>query len=202
MTEVNSSTTEPLVPEEFSKGDVKDLGSILEALDREMGFFRKRAGEVFFFGLLVEVLILAGKEKIILPEGRSLLNASVHSFLFIAVAVIGIALGAEYRRRIRKLKFSRLTVLEKRGFKRIYPTDEDQALSEIQVLYVVLVFLSSGGIVLVWLNLVSREGSSTLSWVGLLLGTLGLLGAALYLLSRIGRWFVRYLARRRSSANT
>ena len=40
---------------------------VLEAIDREIAFYRRRAGQVFFLGLTVEVLILAGREKIVVP---------------------------------------------------------------------------------------------------------------------------------------
>jgi hypothetical protein len=81
--------------------DQKEAATILQAVDREIDFYRKRSGQVFFFSLLVEVLILAGREKILLPERWPLLQPTVYSILFIAVAAIGIALGAEYRGRIR-----------------------------------------------------------------------------------------------------
>ena len=124
---------------------------VLEALDRELDFYRKRAGQVFFLSLLVEVLILAGKEKVQVPETWQSSKPLIHSLLFIAVAAIGIALGREYRNRIRMLKDSRVEILERLGYSAVYPTELDQGLSEIQVLYAALVFLSSGGIILVWL---------------------------------------------------
>jgi hypothetical protein len=40
---------------------------ILEAIDREIAFYRRRAGQVFFLGLTVEVLILTGREKMVVP---------------------------------------------------------------------------------------------------------------------------------------
>jgi hypothetical protein len=76
--------------------------------------------------------------------------------LFIAVAALGILLGREYQGRIHVLKNAR----EKR-LAACYPATGGLILSEIKMLNVVLVFLSSSGLVLVWLNaLTANEGRS------------------------------------------
>ena len=144
---VRHSAKPPLgAPEKLTEAEI-----VLEALDRELDFYRKRAGQVFFLSLLVEVLILAGKERVQIPETWQSSKPLIHSLFFIAVAAIGIALGREYRSRIRMLKDSRVEILERLGYSAVYPSELDQGLSEIQVLYAALVFLSSGGIILVWL---------------------------------------------------
>lgn len=156
---------------------------ILEALDRELDFYRKRAGQVFFLSLLVEVLILAGKERVQVPETWQSTKPLVHSLLFIAVAAIGIALGREYRNRIRMLKDSRVEILERLGYSAVYPSELDQGLSEIQVLYAALVFLSSGGVVIVWLMQLgaiafpSRE-FSYFFWFFIIGGSFGIVSSA------------------------
>jgi hypothetical protein len=174
--------------------DFKEIGAVLEAVDQEVAFYRKRAGEVFFFGLLVEVLILAGREKISPPETGPLVNRPTYSILFIAVAAIGIALGSEYRRRIRLLKDNRARILSNLGFEFVYPSKQDQNLSEIQVLYVVLAFLSSGGIILVWLKLViGEERPSRGFWVFILIGGVGLLYSALKVVQWLSNALMRQL---------
>lgn len=183
-------------PELRAPPTLTESSAVLRGLDREIAFYRKRAGEVFFFGLLVEVLILAGKEKIFFVETiPTLAGLVVYSLLFIAVAAVGIALGAEYRRRIRILKDSRAKVLQKLGFEFVYPSATDQGLSEIQVLYVVLVLLSSGGIILVWLNHVLNTSKKLKSfWLGALfigLAVASQLCMAFYVLRRrYRRWLV------------
>lgn len=124
--------------------------SLLEALDREIDFYRKRAGQVFFFGLLVEVLILAGKERVLLGSKWPLVRPVTYSLLFIAVAAIGIILGREYRKRIHTLKSSRSGLLRELKYQDQYP--KNRTVSEIRVMYIVLLFLSSIGIILVWLT--------------------------------------------------
>lgn len=125
----------------------------LEAIDREIGFYRRRAGQVFFFGLLVEAFILAGKEQIKTPETWTWQRPYLLSLFYFAVAAVGIALGSEYRRRIRYLKDQRQELLKPQGYEKIYPdVRSDQVISEIQVLYVILVFLSSAGILVAWLQ--------------------------------------------------
>jgi len=172
--------------------DQKEAATILQAMDREIDFYRKRSGQVFFFSLLVEVLILAGREKILLPERWPLLQPIVYSILFIAVAAIGIALGAEYRGRIRILKDSRLDLLEKLSYQHIYPTEIDQGLSEIQVLYVVLIFMSSGGLMLVWLNALGiKENPSFGFWATFTIFMAAGIAGMLYSIYRVARWLRR-----------
>lgn len=131
---------------------IESLRPALESVDRELAFFRRRAGQVFFLSLLVEVLILGGKESISIRFLRAWVEPLMYSGLFVAVATVGIALGTEYRRRIHILKESRLALLRSIGGSVRFPRIGGVRLSEIEVLYVVLVFLSSAGIILVWLN--------------------------------------------------
>ena len=170
----------------------KDLGeadNILKAIDREIGFYRRRAGQVFFFGLLVEGIIIAGREKVFAETAISWVQPLIYSILLAAVAAVGIALGSEYRRRIHFMKDSRVELLEKLHYNFIYPTEADQKLSEIQVLYVVLTFLSSAGITLVWLKPLCSEIPLDFFYyipfsIFLLIGVSGLL----YSMWKLGGW--------------
>ena len=126
--------------------------SILESIDRELSFFRRRAGAVFFLAVTVEVLILAGREKVVVPTTWPWFQPFVYGILFIAVALAGILLGSEYRARIHVLKQAREDTLHHLKPKGSYPPIGGLVLSEIEMLYVVLVFLSSCGVILVWLN--------------------------------------------------
>lgn len=132
--------------------DLGEARTVLESLEREIAFYRRRSGQVYFFGSLVEVLILAGQQKISLPAGWSWQTSLVYSIFFVAVAIVGILLGSEYRRRIHILKDSRVELLAKIGYRHVFPTASEQRISEIQVLYFVLIFLSLAGIGAVWLN--------------------------------------------------
>lgn len=123
--------------------------SKVESLDREIAFYRKRAGQVFFLGLLVEGLILAGREKIVVPKTPLWMKPLTYGIFFIAVAVIGSLLGSEYRKRIHHLKEKRIRL---DADHEIYPKTGGIVLSEIQVLYLVLIFLSSCGSMIVWFN--------------------------------------------------
>lgn len=78
--------------------------SVLESIDRELDFYRKRAGQVFFFGLLTEVLILAGKEEILLGNRWPVLRPALYTLMFVLVAYTGYRLGNEYKVRIHTLK--------------------------------------------------------------------------------------------------
>lgn len=119
---------------------------LLDAIDREIAFYRHRAGQVFFVSLAVEVLILAGREKIVVPKTEPWIQPLTYGMLFVAVAVFGILLGREYRDRIHKLK------AERRKKADFDPPSGGFTLSEIEMLYIVLVFLSSAGLILVWVN--------------------------------------------------
>ena len=123
----------------------------LESLDREIAFYRRRSGQVYFFSLGAEALILVGRENVALSGGPSWVSPVVESGFFVAVAFFGIRLGSEYRRRIRKLKRRRLYLVESFGHRDMFPTENDQKRSEIRVLYEILIFLSLAGVLLTWL---------------------------------------------------
>ncbi len=132
----------------------RDPKSTLESIDREIAFYRRRAGQVFFFGLLAEAVILVGRQKVFFsdifgePE-----KAIVYAIFFFAVAVVGTFLGSEYRRRLHILKDSRIEVIEEIGYKNVFPSSIDRIFSEIIVLYIVLWFISLSGIIIVWLSI-------------------------------------------------
>lgn len=149
-----NSPIQPQTAELQALVDLKNPDSVLEALDRELDFYRKRAGQVFFFGLLVEGLILAGKEQVLLGNRWPWVRPITYTLMFIAVAAIGTTLGSEYRARIHTLKDSRLRLLKDLKHHNVYPAD--RRISEIKVMYVVLWFLSSVGVILVWLAFIGN----------------------------------------------
>lgn len=169
--------------------DTENVVNVLEAIDREIAFYRRRAGQVFFLGLLVEILILAGREQqnIIVPPDPDWLRPFAFSLFFIGVAVVGVTLGSEYRRRIRRLKDSRLDLLAHMKYDGVYSEEPDQRLSEIQVLYVVLTLLSSFGITLHWLPRFFLEPPMTKPFFGLAVSFLAIA------LVGIGYWVVQLL---------
>lgn len=182
---------------EIAPGDLSvNSRAVLEAVDRELAFFRRRAGQVFFLSLLIEVLILGGRESIAVQPVQPWIKPLSYSILFIAVATVGIVLGREYRARIHVLKHYRSGIIRELVKEDTHPPIGGLRLSEIEMLYVVLVFLSSCGIILVWLNgLDTQEDFPPLFWVffGIFTGggTLCLGWAAM----KLGRWL---LADRRS----
>lgn len=176
-----------------------ELQTMLESVDRELAFYRRRAGQVFFFGLLVEAAILTGRESITTPKTWTWQQACLETFLFIAVAAAGIALGSEYRRRIHHLKKHRVTVAPQR-YRQVYPKTSDRKISEIQVLYVMLVCLSSAGIFIAWLNIYTYDWLFYvfIAWSGLLImfGAYWVWRSLGLSLAAVTRWF---LGHRKSS---
>jgi hypothetical protein len=136
---------------------------ILATIDRELAFFRKRAGQVFFIGLSLEVVIAAGQHRIQLPPQPEWLTPAVVSLLFIAVAAAGIILGSEYRRRIRFLKRKRETLVIESILSNPFPPVDIQVVSEIHVLYLVLAFTSTTGALSAWVYAFPQ--STTLRWI-------------------------------------
>ena len=129
-----------------------NVGAHLEAIDREIAFFRHRAGQVYFFGLLAEVLIIIGKESITIPDIVLWLRPVVATVFFAAVAYVGILLGSEYRRRIRHLKKKRDALLRPLLSNEVFLSLNRERISEIQILYFVLGFCSLLWISISWLN--------------------------------------------------
>ena len=165
----------------------------IEAIDREIAFYRRRAGQVFFLSLTAEILILAGRERIVVPRAWPWIQPLSYGLLFMAVAAFGILLGREYRSRIHVLKSERKERVD------FDAPSGGLILSEIEMLYVVLVFLSSSGLVLVWLNALTIEegkswaasGLSATFWglflVFVLLGTSGIAWVSW----KTFRWFLK-----------
>lgn len=162
---MDEASLSAVAAENAAEEDWARAAAAIEAIDREVEFYRKRAGQVFFFSLLVEVLILAGRESIQAPELWMWLKPLLYSIMFIAVAAVGSALGAEYRRRIHILKNHRSGMMHTLAQGAAYPRTGGLKLSEIEMLYVVLVFLSSGGLVISWLRVMNvDEPLTTVFW--------------------------------------
>jgi len=114
-------------------------------------FYRKRSGQVFFVSVSFEIAILAGGRQLPPHDIWTWLPSLTITFLFYTVAAAGVILGSEYRRRIRIIKNNRQKTIAGFSVQKPFPTDQEQVISEIQVLYVVLISLSLLGICLTWL---------------------------------------------------
>jgi hypothetical protein len=135
------------------KGSQADLfRSALESVDRELAFYRSRSGQIYLVALSAEALIIVGREQIKIENVALWMVPLIVSLAFLAVAVVGTVLGAEYRRRIRQLKRSRKDLCELALRRDIHPSSEERRVSEIGVLYFVLWFTSVGGCVIAWLR--------------------------------------------------
>jgi len=138
--------SEVLVPKERIS-DLIDIKMILDSIDREIDFLRKRSGYIYFFLFLVEGLFLVGDRKLVFPIEWDLISRVVNSILFAAIGFIGRYLGVEYRDRIHQLKDNRKKVLENCGYKDVYPHSKKKR-SEIKTLYWLLFFLSGAGVLI------------------------------------------------------
>ncbi|MCG8313966.1 MAG: DUF1572 domain-containing protein [Pseudomonadales bacterium] len=125
---------------------------VIESIDRELAHYRKRVGQIFFFGFILEVLILGGKEKILLDGVGVIETATIYTILFVAIPVIVVVFGREYLNRIHILKESRNLFLEKFNLSNVFPTSKHHRLNEIHTMSVVLTSLSLAGILVFWIN--------------------------------------------------
>lgn len=124
---------------------------MLESIDREISFYRRRSGQVLFVGISFEIAILVGQQQIPVHAVWKWLAPLTVTYLFYAVAATGVVLGSEYRRRIRFMKKSRAEVASGIEVTKPFPSDKDQSISEIQVLYVILISSSVFGGFVTWL---------------------------------------------------
>lgn len=124
----------------------------VESADRELAFYRSRSGQIYLVALSAEALIIVGKEQIRIEDVAHWMVPLILSLAFLSVAVVGTVLGAEYRRRIHRLKQSRKVLFESTFGREMHPKSEERRVSEIEVLYFVLWFTSGGGCVLSWLR--------------------------------------------------
>ena len=128
-----------------------DLQPVLESVDRELAFYRRRVGQVLFIGLVVEAAILTSAQKIKLEAAPEWQRACVETFLFCAVAAAGIALGCEYSRRIGYLKKRRVKLIPPE-YGEVFPRPKAHLVSEIGTLVFALFSLSSAGTFIAWLD--------------------------------------------------
>lgn len=140
----------PVPPAPVFPDSLDQAGAVLEALDRELGFFRRRAGQVLFYGMLAEALILGGGHALRYTEMWNWQSFVVNVVFFAAIAGVGIVLGSEYRARIHRLKDSRAKLVSHLGCHHLFPSPDQRLVSEIQVLYVILTLMSSIGIIFTW----------------------------------------------------
>jgi hypothetical protein len=126
----------------------ENFGAVLEGIDREISFYRKRAGQIYFFGFLVEGLFLVGEQKLVFPKNLSGWSSYANAILFLLIGAIGFYLGREYRTRIHTLRESRISLLEAFGYIDFYSHPKDKGMSEIKTLYRLLMTLSIVGAVI------------------------------------------------------
>jgi len=125
---------------------------VMEAIDREISHYRKRVGQVFFYGFLLEVLIIGGEKKILLSGVDPTAKVIVYTIFFAAIPMIAALLGHEYLSRIRMLKQSRESLLRSFSLENVFPNGQDHFVNEIWTLWSVLAVLSAAGASIFWLN--------------------------------------------------
>ena len=130
----------------------------IEALDREIAHYRKRAGQIYFFGFLLEVMILGGKESIQLGDIGNLYIAIIYTILFLSILAAAYYFGDVYWARISNLKKNRSTVLTDAKLTDMY---QGETKNEIKSLSWLLLCLSLAGIVIIWLNFLNPQPAST-----------------------------------------
>lgn len=129
------------------------LQALVQSIDRELAFYRSRSGQIYLVSLTAEALLIVGREQISVKDAPLWMAPLILTVAFLAVAVVGTVLGAEYRRRIHTLKASRATLVGDS----VHPASADRRISEIQVLYFVLWLTSTGGSVVAWLRAFPTE---------------------------------------------
>lgn len=121
------------------------LEPLLNSIDREIAFYRRRSGQVFFLGVSSEAAIVVGAYQLKVQYYWEHLESILLCYYFFAVAFVGIILGLEYRRRIRYLKENRANLIKMGDYDKsqlIYPSSDQQVVSEIQVLICTLTSIS------------------------------------------------------------
>lgn len=124
---------------------------VLESIDRELAFYRKRVGEVIFFALAVDVAIVTGDKTLPIAESYPLVAAVAMSLLFLVVALAAFVLGREYSERIHHLKNTRIDLV-KEGYGDVFPQRGRRHVSEIGTLVLLVSILSIAGIFLAWVD--------------------------------------------------
>lgn len=134
------------------KRDVENPQWVIESIDRELSHYRKRVGQIFFFGMILEVLILGGKEKILLGGVGEIQTAIIYTTLFVLIPIIVVLFGHEYLNRIKMLKENRSSFLEPFNLGNTFPISGHHGINEIHTMSGVLISLSLAGICIFWVN--------------------------------------------------
>ena len=138
--------------EPSKKFDTMNFQIVMEALDRELSHYRKRVGQIYFFGFFLEILILGGKEKIYLGNIGQNLTAGIYSFLFIIIFCIVALYGREYLRRISSLKDERNKMYKQCNNDHEFPSSKNHKVNELNTMSTVLLLLTIVGIGIFWIN--------------------------------------------------
>lgn len=158
----------------------------VESADRELGFYRSRSGQIYLVALSAEALIIVGREQLRIDNAAHWMVPLILSLAFVAVAVVGTVLGAEYRRRIHQLKESRKGLFVSTFGHDVHPGSEERRVSEIEVLYFVLWFTSGGGCVIAWLRAYPNQPLPVLIAIGYTVGVAVVAGRGMWLSFRRG----------------
>jgi hypothetical protein len=116
---------------------------VIKALERRIEFYRKIGIAVFFGGLLAGGSILLGRPAMMFPELSEYSRITIQILAYFSIALTGILIIFEHRRRISILKSRRNKILRDIFHRESVPYPaREQLIIEIQVLYGILFFLA------------------------------------------------------------
>jgi len=117
---------------------------VILILDSRIEFYRRSMVGILIMGLIAGAGILCGKSNLIPGDAANRHQEGLKVLLCLSVAVIGIATGNAYRRRIRHLKEHRTRILLYRNDESAFPGPSgENTIFEMQALFGILFFLAA-----------------------------------------------------------
>lgn len=99
-----------------------ELAEVLQHIQAELLFYRKRYLSIHYFSLLIQVLLISGKATILI-KGIFVTNL-MYLFVFISVVILNVCFSNSYAERIHKIREIRCEILNNAGYCNVLPKHE------------------------------------------------------------------------------
>lgn len=127
---------------------------VLEAIDREIAFYRSRLDWLFTYTLAAQILTVTGQQTISLKE--PVLGKIIYTGFFAIIGFLSTLLRNSYRCRVYRIRQRRNELLKKSSYENIYHEpgggmEEGKHSLSPSLIYLICVWtLSVTGIAIIW----------------------------------------------------
>ena len=134
-----------------NKEDILYINNVIESIDRELDFYRKRVFTVYSSIVTLQVLLITGQQviKLFVPLWTNIAYSVVFVLLVIFVALF----NASYKQRIYDLRHAKINLCNKAGYQGVFPEPGGSHSPSPSKLYVsTIALISALGLTIIWLG--------------------------------------------------